>query len=83
METKKYVNKNGNVIVIKQDTTGFSPMYENQTTLNYSHGRKIFHLCKKPTLTLCQNGLKTPLSINVNLINWQKRLLKMEFLLIA
>ena len=35
METKKYVNKNGNVIVIKQDTTGFSPMYENQTTLNY------------------------------------------------
>lgn len=35
METKKYVNKNGNVIVIKQDNTGFSPMYENQTTLNY------------------------------------------------
>ena len=35
MKTKKYVNKNGNVIVIKQDTTGFSPMYENQTTLNY------------------------------------------------
>ena len=35
METKKYVNKNGNVIIIKQDTTGFSPMYENQTTLNY------------------------------------------------
>lgn len=35
MKTKKYVNKNGNVIVIKQDATGFSPMYENQTTLNY------------------------------------------------
>lgn len=35
MKTKKYVNKKGNVIVIKQDATGFSPMYENQTTLNY------------------------------------------------
>lgn len=35
MKTKKYVNKNGNVIVIKQDATRFSPMYENQTTLNY------------------------------------------------
>ena len=35
MENKKYVNKNGNVIVIKQDTTGFSPMYANHTFLNY------------------------------------------------
>lgn len=34
-KNKKYVNGKGNVIIIKQDTTGFSPMYENQTTLNY------------------------------------------------
>ena len=31
----KYLNKNGNVIIIKEDKDGFSPMYENQTVLNY------------------------------------------------
>ena len=32
---KKYANKLGNIIVIEKDVDGFSPMYENQTTLNY------------------------------------------------
>lgn len=32
---KKYTNKTGNIIVIEKDVDGFSPMYENQTTLNY------------------------------------------------
>ena len=32
---KKYTNKTGNIIVIEKDADGFSPMYENQTTLNY------------------------------------------------
>ena len=35
MENKKYINKNGNVIVIEKDMRGFSPMYENDTFLRY------------------------------------------------
>lgn len=35
MENKKYINKNGNVIVIEKDMRGFSPMYENHTFLRY------------------------------------------------
>lgn len=35
MKNKKYINKNGNIIVVEQDMRGFSPMYANHTFLNY------------------------------------------------
>lgn len=34
-KNKKYINKSGNVIIIEQDMTGFSPMYQNDTFLRY------------------------------------------------
>lgn len=48
MENKKYVNQKGNVIIIEQEKGGFSPMYENQTTLNYFTWEKNAHSLQEP-----------------------------------